>query len=46
MDSSTASAFYNALTDILWNFGQVIYSMIEILSMLISLLPLIYVGKY
>lgn len=22
MDSSTASAFYNALTDILWNFGQ------------------------
>lgn len=24
MDSSTASAFYNALTDMLWHFGQVI----------------------
>lgn len=23
MDSSTASAFYNALTDMLWHFGQV-----------------------
>ena len=23
MDPSTASAFYNALTDMLWNFGQV-----------------------
>jgi len=23
MDSSTASAFYNALTDMLWQFGQV-----------------------
>jgi len=23
MDSSTSSAFYNALTDMLWHFGQV-----------------------
>lgn len=23
LDSSTASAFYNALTDMLWHFGQV-----------------------
>lgn len=23
MDSGTASAFYNALTDMLWHFGQV-----------------------
>lgn len=23
MDASTASAFYNALTDMLWHFGQV-----------------------
>jgi hypothetical protein len=23
MDSSTSSAFYNALTDVLWHFGQV-----------------------
>lgn len=23
MDSSTASAFYNALTDVLWHFDQV-----------------------
>jgi hypothetical protein len=26
MDSSTASAFYNALTDMLWHFGQVSFS--------------------
>ncbi|XP_061349498.1 pentatricopeptide repeat-containing protein GUN1, chloroplastic-like isoform X2 [Gastrolobium bilobum] len=26
MDSSTASAFYNALTDMLWHFGQSYYS--------------------
>ena len=26
MDSSTASAFYNALTDLLWHFGQVCLS--------------------
>lgn len=25
MDSSTASAFYNALTDMLWHFGQVFH---------------------
>lgn len=25
MDSSTASGFYNALTDMLWHFGQVTY---------------------
>jgi hypothetical protein len=23
MDSPTSSAFYNALTDVLWHFGQV-----------------------
>jgi len=23
LDTSTASAFYNALTDVLWHFGQV-----------------------
>lgn len=34
MDSSTASAFYNALTDMLWHFGQVMYLFSEILSML------------
>lgn len=26
MDSSTASAFYNALTDMLWHFGQVSFT--------------------
>lgn len=26
MDSSTASAFYNALTDMLWHFGQVMFN--------------------
>lgn len=26
MDSATASAFYNALTDVLWHFGQVCIS--------------------
>lgn len=26
MDCSTASAFYNALTDMLWHFGQVSFS--------------------
>lgn len=25
MDTSTASAFYNALTDMLWHFGQVTF---------------------
>lgn len=28
MDSSTASAFYNALTDMLWHFGQVCSTLI------------------
>lgn len=32
MDSSTTSAFYNALTDVLWHFGQVIYLLSQILS--------------
>jgi hypothetical protein len=31
MDSSTSSAFYNALTDMLWQFGQVI-SLIDHIS--------------
>lgn len=34
MDSSTASGFYNALTDMLWHFGQVTYFFREILSLL------------
>lgn len=28
MDASTSSAFYNALTDMLWHFGQVIMHLI------------------
>lgn len=36
MDSSTATGFYNALTDMLWHFGQVMYNYLlnDILSML------------
>ncbi|KAL5996453.1 Pentatricopeptide repeat-containing protein gun1, chloroplastic [Asimina triloba] len=30
MDSATASAFYNALTDMLWHFGQVKFSHISV----------------
>ena len=32
MDCSTASAFYNALTDMLWHFGQVSFSSCCLLS--------------
>lgn len=48
MDSSTASAFYNALTDMLWHFGQVlakyhVYSLqciFAILNMLITVIKI------
>lgn len=37
MDSSTASAFYNALTDMLWHFGQVIGRAVRNLLVLLLL---------
>lgn len=36
MDSSTASAFYNALTDMLWHFGQVNFGLLIQHTSLIS----------
>lgn len=38
MDSSTASAFYNALTDMLWHFGQVNFKDCCVFYMLLRIL--------
>lgn len=43
MDSSTASAFYNALTDMLWHFGQVSFSLANMPSSLLSVISVICV---
>ena len=39
MDSSTASAFYNALTDMLWYFGQVICQCFYWIKVTLSIEP-------
>lgn len=46
MDSSTASAFYNALTDMLWHFGQVKNSYMTLPVVIFTHLAVVYCKFY